>query len=367
MNKICSEDLKNAKKIRMRCPYCGKWHVVEYDFFGDLWFSCETRSKSNSLWRYTVQNVNITINEESQELNICMNHPCLFLNDLLDEEINLKIPFSEFKREKEKISITKFVELDMYKVIEEGEYASSEKQELIKKIEDGCKNCKGECKECLYAQGVYKLHKGMFVMKIEVEIVCFLEKEKGNVTEEPEAEIEDATGEPETESEEETEEPEAESEDVPKEPEEKNENITEESETKSENVTEEFKAKGEKSMMMLAMNDINKLSKDFGIDFGVNTDERIQSTILGTVVEYSTGKFRGFDRKTKQMTEYSNLATISLPSILVPSTTVKEGDTIIHSGEPLFIVKAEEDDVWGANPITSKKRKKCYLYQILWE
>ena len=336
MNKICSDDFKKAKKIEMRCPYCGKWHELRYNFALDGFsLTCARRFDSNHLMMSTPKYVTITINEELQELNICMNHPCIFLN-FEDEKVNLKIPFSEFKREKERIRITKIVKLkDMDKVIEEGEYNSFMKIQLIEKIGDGCQNGKGECSECLYTQSVCKLLEDMFVMKIEVEIVCFLEKEKGNVTEEPEAEIEDATGEPETESEEETEEP----------------------ETKSENVTEEFKAKGEKSMMMLAMNDINKLSKDFGIDFGVNTDERIQSTILGTVVEYSTGKFRGFDRKTKQMTEYSNLATISLPSILVPSTTVKEGDTIIHSGEPLFIVKAEEDDVWGANPITSKEEK----------
>lgn len=336
MNKICSDDFKKAKKIEMRCPYCGKWHELRYNFALDGFsLTCARRFDSNHLMMSTPKYVTITINEELQELNICMNHPCIFLN-FEDEKVNLKIPFSEFKREKERIRITKIVKLkDMDKVIEEGEYNSFMKIQLIEKIGDGCQNGKGECSECLYTQSVCKLLEDMFVMKIEVEIVCFLEKEKGNVTEEPEAEIEDATGEPETESEEETEEP----------------------ETKSENVTEEFKAKGEKSMMMLVMNDINKLSKDFGIDFGVNTDERIQSTILGTVVEYSTGKFRGFDRKTKQMTEYSNLATISLPSILVPSTTVKEGDTIIHSGEPLFIVKAEEDDVWGANPITSKEEK----------
>ena len=110
-------------------------------------------------------------------------------------------------------------------------------------------------------------------------------------------------------------------------------------------------------MTMLAMENINKMSEELGVKFGVNTDNRIKSTILGTVVEYKEGMFRGFDRESKMMTEYSNLATISLPSILVPSTTVKVGDTIIHSGEPLFIVKADEGDVWAANPLTSKEEK----------
>lgn len=175
MNKICSDDFKKAKKIEMRCPYCGKWHELRYNFALDGFsLTCARRFDSNHLMMSTPKYVTITINEELQELNICMNHPCIFLN-FEDEKVNLKIPFSEFKREKERIRITKIVKLkDMDKVIEEGEYNSFMKIQLIEKIGDGCQNGKGECSECLYTQSVCKLLEDMFVMKIEVEIVCFL-------------------------------------------------------------------------------------------------------------------------------------------------------------------------------------------------
>lgn len=120
--------------------------------------------------------------------------------------------------------------------------------------------------------------------------------------------------------------------------------------------------------------DINAIAKDLGISFGVNTDQRIQSTIMGTVVEYEPGRFRGFNRENSEITEYANLATVKLPIVVVPATTVQVGDTILQNEEPFFITKNQPGDVWGANPITSKEEKlipisnpigiKCYTRLI---
>lgn len=103
--------------------------------------------------------------------------------------------------------------------------------------------------------------------------------------------------------------------------------------------------------------DINKISKDLGINFGLNTDTRIQSTILGSVFEYEEGRYRGFDREKCTVTDYAQIKPINLPSILLPSTTVKVGEMVIHNKEAFFITKAEEGNVWGANPITLKEEK----------
>ena len=120
--------------------------------------------------------------------------------------------------------------------------------------------------------------------------------------------------------------------------------------------------------------DINKISKDLGINFGLNTDTRIQSTILGSVFEYEEGRYRGFDREKCTVIDYAQIKPINLPSILLPSTTVKVGEMVIHNKEAFFITKAEEGSVWGANPATLKEEKllpvlnpigiKCYTRVI---
>ena len=157
----------------------------------------------------------------------------------------------------------------------------------------------------------------------------------------------------------------------------KEKDLKQEEQTKKENVEQkrkepdkkedaECKEKQEEKNMANAVEnvgiaastlDINKISKDLGINFGLNTDKRIKSTILGSVFEYEEGRYRGFDREKCTVTDYAQIKPINLPSILLPSTTVKVGEMVIHNKEAFFITKAEEGNVWGANPITLKEEK----------
>ncbi len=98
--------------------------------------------------------------------------------------------------------------------------------------------------------------------------------------------------------------------------------------------------------------DIKTVANDLGINFGVNTDVRIQSTVLGTVFEYESGRFRGYDRESGVITDYPNIKPINLPSIILPATSVKRGEMVLHNGDFYFITKSEAGEVKGANPRT---------------
>lgn len=116
--------------------------------------------------------------------------------------------------------------------------------------------------------------------------------------------------------------------------------------------------------------DLKKVAGDLGVKFGVDIDPRIKSTLLGTVVEYEEGRYRGFDLEKKEITDYAEIKTVSLPAIALPATTVKVGELIVHGNEIFFITKSEANEVWGANPLTAKEEKilpvlnplgmKCY-------
>ena len=116
--------------------------------------------------------------------------------------------------------------------------------------------------------------------------------------------------------------------------------------------------------------DLKKVAGDLGVKFGVDIDPRIKSTLLGTVVEYEEGRYRGFDLEKKEITDYAEIKTVSLPAIALPATTVNVGELIVHGNEIFFITKSEANEVWGANPLTAKEEKilpvlnplgmKCY-------
>ncbi len=315
MNEIFFPEVRNAKKIRMRCPYCGQWHNMEWEQ-NVLVMKCDPLK---DVWD-NQPNVKIEVEQykdEIYDLMIKMKYPCWYVEEEVVEK-TIDILDCEISKDLEKITIRKEEQL---KSVDEVIYESSsiDSYRWSGYRESVAKGCNGSshkksCRMCCHSAAYYK-RDNIYAMHITIELEFYYLENKG-----------------------------------------KEKIQLEKSKNKEEQKILESKKGGKKFMTMLPM-EINKIAKDFGINFGINTDDRIKSTILGTVVEYKTGKFRGFDRNTKQMTEYSDLATISLPSILVPSTTVKVGDTIIHNGEPFFIGSVEENDIWGANPLTAKEEK----------
>ena len=95
--------------------------------------------------------------------------------------------------------------------------------------------------------------------------------------------------------------------------------------------------------------DLKAVANDLGV---INTDARIKSTVLGTVFEYESGLFRGFDRESGVIIDYPNIKPINLPSIIIPATSVKKGEMVLHNDEFYFITKAEDEEVMGVNPKT---------------
>ena len=104
--------------------------------------------------------------------------------------------------------------------------------------------------------------------------------------------------------------------------------------------------------------DFKSIANDLGVEFGINPDSRVKSTLLGTVFEYEDGRYRGFDRKTGLVTDYASIKAISLPAVVVPVTSVKKGEMILRNGEFFFITEAENPkEVKGANLQTLKEEK----------
>ena len=294
---IKMSDIKKLKsEIRMLCPYCGEWHSLKRE--NDLFkMKCPT-------WD-TKSEVEVKFLEESNEVfaMITMDYPCIFVKKFKED---IKIPLQDFDQQYDPngIKITALTEITTFRMALYSDDLLTHEVNRMENREQIIENCwfgaftNEHCRECI----IQKHKKASNSMHMPIEML--LEFDEKNA------------------------------------------------ETKQE----EKKMEANKMSKMLPV-DINKMAEDLGINFGLNTDERIKSTILGTVVEYEDGKLRGFDRKKKEMVNYANLATVYLPSILIPSTTVKVGDTIIHNGEPFFIEKAKVGDVWGANPLTSKEEK----------
>ena len=95
-----------------------------------------------------------------------------------------------------------------------------------------------------------------------------------------------------------------------------------------ENQKEESNMKKENGAKSI---DINELARSMGINFGFNTDSRIKSTLLGTVVQYDENRYHGFDRNIRIMTDYTGISTVNLPILIVPASTVWICEsTILH-------------------------------------
>ena len=102
--------------------------------------------------------------------------------------------------------------------------------------------------------------------------------------------------------------------------------------------------------------DFKTLASDLGVEFGLNLDSRVKSTLLGTVFEYESGRYRGFDRDNAIVTDYASIKTVALPTVVFPVTSVKKGDMILRNGEFFFITAAENiNAVKGANILTLKE------------
>lgn len=130
------------------------------------------------------------------------------------------------------------------------------------------------------------------------------------------------------------------------------------SEDVEENKDNEKNLQSKEKSGIFAGLDIKKIAKDFGINFGIDLDPKIRSTILGTVYEYEEGRFRGYDFEKGAVTDFANIKTISLPSVAFPSVSVNVGDTVIcNSSEVLFITRVDSEGVFGANPLTLKVEK----------
>ena len=104
---------------------------------------------------------------------------------------------------------------------------------------------------------------------------------------------------------------------------------------------------------------INNIIKDMGIEFGICTDQRIKSTPLGTIVEFSKDRYLAYNRTTKELTNYNNLdSIINVPIVKMSVADVKEGELILHKNNKLYFVKNVENDfVSGINLETAAEEK----------
>ena len=85
----------------------------------------------------------------------------------------------------------------------------------------------------------------------------------------------------------------------------------------------------------------DEISKQLGINFGILHDDRICSTILGTAVKCSDGTYHVYDKSRNVVRSYADLATVKLPSITIPQTSVKPGHNILHANNFYCVSKVE--------------------------
>ena len=85
----------------------------------------------------------------------------------------------------------------------------------------------------------------------------------------------------------------------------------------------------------------DEISKQLGINFGILDDDRICSTILGTAVKCSDGTYHVYDKSRNVVRSYADLATVKLPSITIPQTSVKPGHNILHANNFYCVSKVE--------------------------
>lgn len=110
---------------------------------------------------------------------------------------------------------------------------------------------------------------------------------------------------------------------------------------------------------IIDINKINNIFQDLGIEFGIYKEEKVKSTILGAVVEFEENRYRGFNRESRELTDYNQLGAISnLPILKLSVTKVKEGDLILHkNNNPYFVTAVMEEYVEVVNPMNASLDK----------
>ena len=153
-NEEIFEESSKMKYIRVRCPYCGKWHYGYNVERGICWvqFSLECDYRIENELEY----MTVTVKEEGDiYIDVEMNHPCKIACDL-DSDSYMDAYFSEILKENEitvkthpkKICIKKIIKLENVdeaiknfhdiKDDEEGEKRETYEEKLKKAIK-GCK------------------------------------------------------------------------------------------------------------------------------------------------------------------------------------------------------------------------------------
>ena len=208
-NEEVFEELLKMKYIRIRCPYCGKWHQIkEVDVYNGLsnWigFMLECDYRIKDALENVLKDMRVSVSKDKDGLvhiEVGMSHPCKMTCDvdsdryfgkyvhgiLKENEIAVKTNPKKIclkkilKLEKVDEALKDYIEL---KDDEEGEKVEIYEDELKKAIK-GCKGYKRKdprCIGCLYSGAKYK-KEDVFAMEYPLEIeFCndnsFYEEEK---------------------------------------------------------------------------------------------------------------------------------------------------------------------------------------------
>ena len=95
-------------------------------------------------------------------------------------------------------------------------------------------------------------------------------------------------------------------------------------------------------------------NKPFGLDmeFGLNKDESIASTLMGVAVKAAEG-WRIYNPEKHEITDIGEMKFGNFPIFMLPTTKLKEGDLIKDSGE-FYYVKEVEPEIRAVSPKTGE-------------
>ena len=189
MNEIFLSDITNAKKIRILCPYCGKYHdmICKGNEEGDDDSPYEVEMKCNDLDYIWQEDDKLTLylwmfiiyeeDEKVTKLHFCMNYPCYFLWNI---EPEFDIHISEFETE----TNSKIMTLKTIKKIEAiDEFLKYDRDfsEYKNDVFNGCMGiedkCLEVCKYCCQSGAEYKKD-NIYEMQIQIELQLEIKKEK---------------------------------------------------------------------------------------------------------------------------------------------------------------------------------------------
>lgn len=88
--------------------------------------------------------------------------------------------------------------------------------------------------------------------------------------------------------------------------------------------------------------DANMANKIFNMnmEFGPNKDENIASTLMGVAVK-NGDSWRIYDKKKKEITDVGDMQVGNLPIFILPTTQLSEGDLIKDAGEYYFVIEVQ--------------------------